>query len=130
MVKQEEKEIAMSSEDPSMIKSPIKLNNSYTQYHIKMLADVIEALIGAVFLDSFIQKKNQEEDKDEDDIMKDQSFQEDYYEEEKKVNDNKVNFNYLHLAESERVWKELVEKYLIYYADNPINFKAIQLFNF
>ena len=76
-----------------------------------MLADVIEALIGAVFLDWFILKENEEEDKEDADEEKDDIKEENQY--------KKRKFNYNHIFETEVVWKNLVEKYLIYYADNP-----------
>lgn len=105
-MKQEEKSIIEESDD-SKNESPIRLKKNYTQYHFKMLADVIEALIGAVFLDCFVLKHENKED-NSDEESKDSSRM------------HHKEFNYNHVAEAEDVWKRLVEKYLIYYADIPI----------
>jgi hypothetical protein len=72
----------------------VKIDLDFTQFHIKMLADVMEALIGAVFLDCLYNDKKDE-----------------HYSDEGFVNPKAID-------ETEKIWKDLLEPYLELYADN------------
>lgn len=78
-----------------------KINKDFSQYDVKMLADVIEALIGAVFLD-WLHKYRNEKDNDE---------------EEKYIDSDQCQSA---IDKVEEIWTNFFEKYLVLYTDEPV----------
>jgi 2-phospho-L-lactate guanylyltransferase (CobY/MobA/RfbA family) len=82
-------------------KGMYKVSMNFSQHHVKMLADVIEAIIGAVFLDCLyryrVDRDNDEEDKENDEDRCSTAI-------------DKV----------EKIWNNMFDRYLVLYADNPV----------
>ena len=127
-----EEEKRIRSVDSSISSSDmVKINLDFSQYHVKMLADVMEAIIGAIFLDCIWSsvsaqaknKKDKNKDKeeskssDEEEVKLDSSEEDINSDEEEKQESKDSTSEPMILIE--KTWKNIFEDYLKTYADNP-----------
>jgi len=130
LVKKEEKRIR-SEDSSSSSNEMVKIDVNFTQYHVKMLADVMEAIIGAIFLDTIcanIAGKEFKEETEKEKPLYDEEVKEPI-EETKRNEDSEeikedegasgITHESYPIFKIESIWTNLFEDYLRLYTDNP-----------